>query len=336
MYQVFDTASLLRLGFSDREVRRAADCCLERVARGRFAVRRRCEDERHRRIWESIDQEESSLLELKNDFRDVFERLKILIRARANRVNSLRQVASGNLRSEVFSHISAALLWELEVSRPVDERVEVMRPEISRRHTNLLVRKRKLPPEHVDRIGDVAVTSLARTLIDIARDYSLDVSVPMLDNALRRNLVTNGELLNVMETANEMRNKNRLITAIDLMDPLRESPAESMVAVRFFENQILGFVPQVDVRDAQGRFVARVDFLHRQAMIIVEFDGRAKYFLNDRDHRTAFDRERERERQLRSLGYHVVRIFWKDLFRRQKFTELARLVNARVAQSSDT
>lgn len=336
MYQVFDTASLLRLGFSDREVRRAAACCLERVARGRFAVRRRCEDERHRRIWESIDQDDSNLLELKYDFRDVLERLKILIRARADRINSLQQVASGNLHCEVFSHISAALLWELEVSRPVDERVEVVRPEISRRHTNLLVRKRKLPPGHVERIGDVAVTSLARTLIDIARDYSLDVSVPMLDNALRRNLVTNGELLSVVDTANEVRNKNRLITAIDLMDPLRESPAESMVAVRFFENQILGFLPQVDVRDAQGRFVARVDFLHRQAMIIVEFDGRAKYFLNDRDHRTAFDRERERERQLRELGYHVVRVFWKDLFRQRRFTELARLVNARVAQASDT
>ncbi|MBM6588653.1 MULTISPECIES: hypothetical protein [Brevibacterium] len=158
----------------------------------------------------------------------------------------------------------------------------------------------------------------------------------MLDNALRRNLVTNRELLDVVDTANEVRNRNRLITAIDLTDPLRESPAESMVAVRFFENQILGFRPQVDVRDAQGRFVARVDFLHRQAMIIVEFDGRAKYFLNDRDHRAAFDRERERERQLRELGYHVVRVFWKDLFRQRRFTELARLVNARVAQSLDT
>lgn len=336
MYQVFDTASLLRLGYSEREVRRAADCCLERVARGRFAVRRRCEDERHRRIWESIDHEDVSLLELQNDFRDIFERLKILIRARANKINSMKQVVSGNLRSEVFSHISAALLWELEVSRPVDERVEVMRPGISRRHTNLIVRRRKLPPEHVDRIGDVFVTSLARTLIDIARDYSLDVSVPMLDNALRRDLVTNWELLDVVDTANEVRNRNRVITAIDLMDPLRESPAESMVAVRFFENQILGFVPQGDVRDAQGRFVARVDFLHQQAMLIVEFDGRAKYFLNDRDHRAAFDRERERERQLRELGYHVVRIFWKDLFRQQRFTELARLVHARVAQTSDT
>ena len=272
----------------------------------------------------------------KDDFRDALERLKVLIRARADRVNSLWQSKGDDVLCEVFSHISAALLWELAVSQPVQDRVEVMRPGISRRHTNLHVRRRILPSEHVERIGDTDVTSLARTLIDVARDYNLDVSVPMLDDALRRDLVTEKEVLEVADETTEVRNGKRVLTAIDLMDPRRESPAESIVAVRFFENQILGFEPQVDVVDDCGRFLARVDFLNRRAKVIVEFDGRAKYFLDDRDHRVAFDRERERERQLRSLGFHVVRIFWKDLFQRRRFTELVRLVNARSAQAPAT
>lgn len=336
MYQVFDTARLLRLGLSERDIRKAAACCLERVARGRFAVRRRCDNERHRRVWESVDQEDADLLVNKNDFRDVLERLKVLIRARADRVSDRQQSAGGRVRNEVFSHISAALLWTLEVARPVEGRVEVIRPGISRRHANLIVRRRTLPPEHVARIGDVAVTTRARTLIDVARDYGLDVSVPMLDDALRRSQVSKAQLFDVVQAAHEVRNENRVSEAISLTDPLRESPAESIVAVRFFENGILDFESQVEVRDAQGRFIARVDFLHRGAMIIVEFDGRGKYFLDDRDHRAAFDRERERERQLRALGYHVVRIFWKDLFRQQKFTELARLLRARMARPPAT
>lgn len=336
MYQVFDTAHLLRLGLSEREVSKAAKCCLERVARGRFALTRRCENLRHRRIWESADQSDVTMLVPKDDFRDALERLKVLIRARANRVNSLRRSEGDDVLCEVFSHLSAALLWELAVSRPAQDRVEVMRPGISRRHTNLYVRRRTLPSVHVERIGDIDVTSVSRTLIDVARDYSLDVSVPMLDDALRRDLVTKKELLKVVDETSEVRNGKRVLTAVDLMDPRRESPAESIVAVRFFENQILGFEPQIDVVDECGQFVARVDFLNRRAKVIVEFDGRAKYFLDDRDHRVAFDRERERERQLRSLGFHVVRIFWKDLFQRRRFTELLRLVNARSTQSPAT
>lgn len=330
MYQVFDTAQLLRLGLSEREVRDAARCCLERVARGRFAIRRRCDAERHRRIRESADQEDATLLVPHNDFRDVFERLKVLIRARADLVNSVHRKEAGGVPYEVFSHLSAALVWGLAVSRPAEHRVEVIRRETSRRYTNLHVRRRDLPVAQIDRNGDICVTSLARTLIDVARDYDLDVSVPMLDDALRREVVTESLLRATLANVSEVRSGNRVLTALDVADPRRESPAESIVAVRFFENMVLGFEPQVDVVDRHGRFVARVDFLHEGAKLIVEFDGRTKYFLHDRDHREAFDQERERERRLRALGYHVVRIFWKDLFRRDAFIDVKRLVEARL------
>lgn len=330
MYQVFDTAQLLRLGLSEREVRDAALCCLERVARGRFAVRRRCEDERHRRIRESADQGDVTMLTTRNDFRDVIERLKVLVRARADLVNGARRRESGGVPYEVFSHLSAALVWGLVVSRPAEHRVEVIRSATSRRYANLHVRRRDLPVAQVDRNGDIRVTSLPRTLIDVARDYDLDVSVPMLDDALRRELVTETTLHATLADATETRNAKRVLTALDTADPRRESPAESIVAVRFFENMIRGFEPQADIVDRHGRFIARVDFLHKGAKLVVEFDGRAKYFLNDRDHRAAFDQERERERQLRALGYHVVRIFWKDLFRRDAFIDVKRLVAARL------
>ncbi|MGB5934694.1 MAG: type IV toxin-antitoxin system AbiEi family antitoxin domain-containing protein [Ornithinimicrobium sp.] len=64
--------------------------------------------------------------------------------------------------------------------------------------------------------------------------------------------------------------------------------------------------PQVWVRD--GGFAARVDFLLADQRVIIEFDGMVKY-QSPADLRA----EKVREDRLRSLGYEVVRVTWKDL-----------------------
>lgn len=335
MYQVFITAELLKLGLSDRDVRAAIGCCLERVARGRYAVVRRCDDPRHARIWEALANRDADALTRTGDFRDVAERAKVLIRARADLLNR-RSALAANGRAkraaplEVFSHLSAALLWEFVVVRMPDPAVEIVRSNASARHAHLRIRRRELPDDHVERLGDTVVTTKERTLIDVARDYPLDISVPMLDDALRRRLVTHDDLLAAAHACPEVRNGARIGTVLGLADPRRESPGESIVAVRFHEIGLTGFEPQVELVDDRGLLIARVDFLHAASKTIVEFDGRMKYTLEGRDHREAFDRERERERRLRALGYHVVRVFWKDLWRRWAFTEIERLVGARL------
>lgn len=67
-------------------------------------------------------------------------------------------------------------------------------------------------------------------------------------------------------------------------------------------------VPQAEIRDAEGGFVARVDFLFKEQRTVVEFDGLAKYA-----ERSDLIREKAREDALRALGYSVVRITWVDL-----------------------
>ena len=69
--------------------------------------------------------------------------------------------------------------------------------------------------------------------------------------------------------------------------------------------------PQVVIRDRRGRFVGRVDFLFRAQRTIVEFDGLVKYA--GADGRQALIDEKRREDGLRSLGYQVVRLTWRDL-----------------------
>ena len=329
MYQVFTTADLRRLGCSDRDVSTAADCCLERVARGRFAVKRLCDNPRHARIAEAVTLGEAELFEEVGDVRDALARAKVLIRTRADFVNG-RSGESGRHDVEVFSHLSAALLWGFTIVKMDKPFVEVIRTSTNKRHAHLFIRRRDVPPGQIDRLGDVALTTRERTLIDVARDCDLDISVPMLDDALRRHVVTPDGLRDAAAKCRETRGRFRVAAALDLADPRRESPGESISAVRLHEVGLTGFEPQVEIADAHGRFVARVDFLHAASKTILEFDGRIKYTIDDTDPRHAFDRERERERQLRALGYTVVRIFWKDLWRRRPFTDLARLVSART------
>jgi very-short-patch-repair endonuclease len=68
---------------------------------------------------------------------------------------------------------------------------------------------------------------------------------------------------------------------------------------------------QVEIRDAQVRFVGRVDFLFRAYRTVVEFDGLVKY--GGAGGRQALIEEKRREDALRSLGYQVVRLTWRDL-----------------------
>lgn len=57
--------------------------------------------------------------------------------------------------------------------------------------------------------------------------------------------------------------------------------------------------------------MARVDFLFRAQRTIVEFDGLVKY--GGADGRQALIDEKRREDALRSLGYQLVRLTWRDL-----------------------
>jgi len=68
---------------------------------------------------------------------------------------------------------------------------------------------------------------------------------------------------------------------------------------------------QVVIRDTRGRFVGRVGFLFRAERTIVEFDALVKYA--GAHGRQALIDEKRSEDALRSLGYQVVRLTWRDL-----------------------
>ncbi len=76
----------------------------------------------------------------------------------------------------------------------------------------------------------------------------------------------------------------------------------------------LGFRPtsQFVITRRNGRFVARVDFLLENG-VVVEFDGAIKYAGEDKDEVLAA--QDAREKAIRELGYGVARLTWDDLDR---------------------
>ncbi|WP_333619049.1 acyl-CoA dehydrogenase family protein, partial [Dietzia sp.] len=77
---------------------------------------------------------------------------------------------------EVVSHISAALVHGLPVAYPVTHQVEVVRPGVNRRYPSLHVRGTTIPAAHWQRVGGMRLTTLERTLVDVARTYTRHVA----------------------------------------------------------------------------------------------------------------------------------------------------------------
>jgi very-short-patch-repair endonuclease len=231
-----------------------------------------------------------------------------------------------------YSHLSAALLWGLPVTRHVQDRAEVIRTGRSVAYRQMLVRKRSLPESDVTVLDGTRVTTVARTLSDVAHDYPLDVSVPMIDAALRNGLVT-GDLTALFPPSHPgRRGARRARHALSIADPSHESPAESICAVRLHEHGIDGFVTQVTFGSPDGAFRARVDFLHRAAKLILEVNGEIKYVDSEAGSRRA-RQERQRDYRLRNLGYRVYQLTWADLFSPDVFREIRRLVHASTPAS---
>ena len=323
MYKLLSTEEIVRLGFNHADIRRARACCLRRLSRGMYLVSRVCERDFHRPLWASIDERIHEVFIDHGDIRDEVNELNASLSGHfSQRADQRTDDSKPDPPEEIYSHISAALIHGLPVAYPVTHQIEVVRPGVNRRFKSIHVRGNQIPQAHRATIGGAELTTLERTLIDVARSYNLDVSVPMIDDALHRELTTRETILTTLAQCLEKRNGLKVRLAIDLADARRESPAEAVAAVRFYEHGITGVEPQVTFRaDSLNRDI-RVDFCHRRARLIIEIDGIGKLYLGSGVPRQELEAERRREQWLRDQGWQVIRISWKELFEEAKFHDI--------------
>jgi hypothetical protein len=106
------------------------------------------------------------------------------------------------------------------------------------------------------------------------------------------------------------RGSDRVAAVLGFARAASESVLESRTRVLWHEAGLPPPCQQAVIR-ADGRFLARVDFLWEDARLIVEVDGLAKYA-----ERGALQDEKARQNRLVAAGYTVRRFTWSDVVHR--------------------
>jgi len=171
-----------------------------------------------------------------------------------------------------------------------------------------------LEPWETTVLDGIPVTTLARTVFDLARRESFRSGVVVADAALRAGL-DREELRAVLDAHRGWPGTRRARKVIDFADGRSESPLESQCRVTCSEEGLPVFEPQVQVW-LDGELVARVDGLWRERLVVFEGDGAVK-FVDDPD--DALPALLVRQERLREAGLPVVRAFWRDQRRREQW-----------------
>lgn len=167
-----------------------------------------------------------------------------------------------------------------------------------------------LPAHHVTMLDGCLTTTVARTVLDIAREHGYLAGVVAADAALHNGLVTRAELGEVVEFCRHWPGRRSAERVVDLCDGLAESPLESISRVRMVQSGLPTPVAQAEIGDEFGRFIARVDFYWPRFGVIGQSDGAEKY----RFATSLISSERRADAALRDLGLLVVRWDWYDAF----------------------
>jgi very-short-patch-repair endonuclease len=215
-------------------------------------------------------------------------------------------------RNAVASYHSAALLHRLSLLKPPPKEVvaftlPLAKPWNRARPAGVVFHASDLPPEHMTRLFNLPVTTVGRTVVDLARTLPFVDGMVVADSALREEKTTKPELHQILRECAGWPGVRQARRVIDFADERAESALESAARVVFEQFGLER--PELQATIHGPDFAFRVDFLWRGQKVIAEADGLVKY--NDRKDLLA---ERERDHLLREAGYKVVHFTWRELF----------------------
>jgi predicted transcriptional regulator of viral defense system len=205
----------------------------------------------------------------------------------------------------VLSHQSAAVLWGLRRRRrgPIHVTAACGRQGIRRRE-GIWIHRCKLRPQETMVHEGIPVTTVARTVFDLAEVTPYEEVRKAAEAADRRNLLSLRELESVCERGRgrrALRPARRLLT--ELGAPVEgRSPLEIRFAEFLREHGIPAPVQNVLVLGHE------VDALWPAAKLVVELDS-----WEHHGHRAAFERDRARDPKFLLAGYRTIRVTHRRL-----------------------
>lgn len=207
----------------------------------------------------------------------------------------------------VISGPSAAVLHGLPLRAvPAAAQLTAAQPATPGMRRRVLVRPATLDREHVTDWFGAAVTTTARTVLDLAR-HDRGEALMAADAALRQHLVTAAALDRVDQQCAGWPGIRQARAIVALASPLSESPLESLTRLALHDSGLPPPQLQVVIDDAAHGRRYRVDMMWPQQRLILEVDGRVKYVRDE------LWREKRRELHLTRLGYRGERVTWEDV-----------------------
>ena len=233
----------------------------------------------------------------------------------------VRGTSLESITAPVVSHHSAAALWGLPVLGPWPDEVHLLVERASGGRSDPGIRRHALGLDaaQITTLHGIPVTSLARTVIDVAATSTLHSAVATVDAALHIprygfSRLARAELLEVYEGMLPFRGSRRALEVIDFAEVGAGSPRESAsrvtIALTGFPKPELQRRFLVDGDDVFG------DFYWEEVDGIGECDGLGKYLdpalLKGRTTADVVLSEKRREDSLREQVSKFVRWEAKD------------------------
>ncbi len=214
-----------------------------------------------------------------------------------------------------LSHSSAAGLHGFE-GVPADPLVHLVVPRdwIARhRPEGVRLHRCLTPPEHLDRISGLPVTSAAWTALSLIRAVPRQRAVVIADSALRSGWCTVDDLRRGLPLLAGLRGCVQARRVVELAREGTDSCQETLTRLILLS----GGLPEPDVdmriRDEHGRLLARGELGYRDKLIWLEYDGFAVH-----TDRHVFRRDRTRQNWLVNRGWFVLRYTDEAVYRGQR------------------
>ena len=228
-----------------------------------------------------------------------------------------------------ISHCAAAALWRLLGFAPggaIELSLGLRRQRRAARHR--VHRPASLDAVDVTTLDRIPVTTVARTLIDVAGCVPADVLEEALDDALRRQLVTVARLRRRLDVLGGpgRRGTGLLRGLVDARAAPRRVP-QSVFETRLLRVLRTGGLPRPALQHSVTTHLGKavLDFAYVERRVAVEADG-----FRWHSSRRQWDHDRMRRNALTMLGWTLVHVTWPEL--RDRPGEVAEAIRATLSR----
>jgi hypothetical protein len=152
------------------------------------------------------------------------------------------------------------------------------------------------------------VTSVARTVVDVARTSSFAAGVITTDSALRGQRVTRAGLESVIQACPRWPGIAGAREVAAFADGRSESALESLARALFHQHGLPA--PDLQVWVGDDEVIGRVDFLWQAYRTVGEADGALKY-----SNQQVAVAQLRRDARLRDAGFEIVHFTWDEILR---------------------